>query len=65
MLTIATYVLLGVITVIHGFVLLDEQKMHERQHEEPQGIESASPQCSDGDTHEMDKSRFSDKGDFI
>jgi len=57
MLTIATYVLLGVITVIHGFIVYDVKKHHE-----PQPIESASPQTECGDTHEKDDR---DLKDFI
>ena len=57
MLAIATYVLLGVVTIIHGFIIMDEQKLHDDHH--PQAIESASPQdgCSH-DGHEEDKERF-------
>jgi hypothetical protein len=52
MLTIATYVILGVVTIIHGFIIMDEQKLHQDHH--PEQIESASPQCEEGDTHQQD-----------
>ena len=52
MLTIVTYVILGVVTVIHGFIVMDEQRLHAQHH--PEQIESASPQCESGDTHEKD-----------
>ena len=51
MLTIATYVILGVVTIIHGFMIVDEQRLHQDHH--PEQIEGASPQC-EGDTHQQD-----------